>query len=526
MSDFITFLLSHKVEIWTQTRDHLYITLIAMSIGSAVGVATGILLTRRNKLASPILGVVGIIQTVPSLALLGFLLPIFGIGIVPAVIALFLYALLPIVRNTYTGINEIDPAIKEAAKGMGMTSFQLLRYVEIPIAFPVILAGIRTATVINVGIATLCALIAAGGLGEFIFRGVTLNNSNMILAGAIPASILAITLDTYLGLIVKNIRNKKWTYALLSIPVLLGMLSLLPSERTSQKSPIKAGFNSEFIYREDGYQGLNDTYNLPLEIKEMDLGLVYEALENKEVDIIEGFSTDGKILAYDFARIEDDKNYFPPYYAAPVVHNEILEKRPDIALALNQLEGKISEDLMAQINYEVDENQRSLKDAAALLLKRTLKIDVNPEAGLQPSGEIAIGSKNFTESYVLAHVFAQLIEYETGITTTLKLGFGGTKLLFDALRTNEVQVYPEYTGTGLLVILNPSKEEIERLIRDKDLLYQYVQKSFKENHNITWLKPLGFNNTYAMLMRKEHAARLDLKTLSDLARYVNESLER
>ena len=526
MKDFLTFLSSHSNEIWTQTTEHLYITLIAMGIGSAIGVLTGILLTRRERLASTILGLVGIIQTIPSLALLGFLLPIFGIGVVPAVIALFMYALLPIVRNTYTGIKEIDPAIKEAAKGMGMTNLQLLRYVEIPIAFPVILAGIRTATVINVGVATLCALIAAGGLGEFIFRGVTLNNSNMILAGAIPASALAITLDTYLGLVVKYARKKKLLYVLLAIPLIVLTISLLPSGQSSKALPIKAGFNSEFIYREDGYEGLKAAYNLPLEIKEMDLGLLYAALENKEVDIIEGFTTDGKMMAYDFVRIEDDKNYFPPYYAAPLVNNQILTEHPSISTALNKLDGVISDELMSEINFEVDENQKSLKEAAALLIERTLGIKTNPEAGLKVNGEIVIGSKAFTESYVLAHVFAQLIEYETGLTTTLKLGFGGTKLLFDALRTNEVQIYPEYTGTGLLVILDAPHSKVKEIIRDENAVYDYVNLQFKENYGISWLSPLGFNNTYAMLMRKEDAERLELQTLSDLAQYVNETLER
>ena len=170
----------------------------------------------------------GVIQTIPSLALLGFLLPLVGIGTTPAIIALFLYALLPIVRNTYTGIKEIDPAIKEATIGMGMTHFQMLRYVEFPLAFPVILAGIRTSTVINVGVATLCALIAAGGLGEFIFRGISLNNTQMILAGAIPASLLAIILDGTLGLIQKHYRNKKLWAALLlfvSATILINVFS-------------------------------------------------------------------------------------------------------------------------------------------------------------------------------------------------------------------------------------------------------------------------------------------------------------
>ena len=146
-------------------------------------------------------------QTIPSVALLGFLLPLLGIGVVPAIVALFLYALLPIVRNTSTGIEEVDEFVREAARGMGMSDIQILTKVELPLAVPVIFAGIRTATVINVGVATLCALIASGGLGEFIFRGIALNNVNMILAGAIPAAMLAMFFDFVLGILQKFIRQ-------------------------------------------------------------------------------------------------------------------------------------------------------------------------------------------------------------------------------------------------------------------------------------------------------------------------------
>jgi osmoprotectant transport system permease protein len=134
-----------------------------------------------------VLGVAGVLQTVPSIALLGFMIPLFGIGALPAVIALFLYALLPIIRNTATGIREVDPAVRESAWGMGLSGWQVLTQVELPLALPVLFAGIRTAAVINVGVATLAALIASGGLGESIFGGIALNNTAMILAGAIPA---------------------------------------------------------------------------------------------------------------------------------------------------------------------------------------------------------------------------------------------------------------------------------------------------------------------------------------------------
>jgi osmoprotectant transport system permease protein len=154
--------------------------------------------TPFGKLAGPIMYSVNVIQTLPSLALLGFMVPLFGIGIVPAVIALFLYALLPIVSNTYTGLKQVDPLLIEAAKGMGMKDYQILCKVEIPLALNVIMAGIRTSTVLNVGTATLAAFIGAGGLGAFILRGIAMSNNNLILAGAIPVSILAIIADRLL----------------------------------------------------------------------------------------------------------------------------------------------------------------------------------------------------------------------------------------------------------------------------------------------------------------------------------------
>src|SRR5215210_800432 len=175
-----------------QTLAHIGLTFISLFLSILIGIPAGIWITRKKQWSKPELGIAGILQTIPSIALLGFMIPLLGIGAKPAIIALMLYALLPIIRNTYTGINEVNASVTDAARGMGMSQSQILFKVELPLAMPVILAGIRTATVINVGVATLAAYIAAGGLGEFIFGGIALNNSNMILAGAIPAALLAI----------------------------------------------------------------------------------------------------------------------------------------------------------------------------------------------------------------------------------------------------------------------------------------------------------------------------------------------
>lgn len=181
--------------------EHLQITSLALALAVLVGIPLGIHIARERFLAGPVLAVVSAIQTVPSVALLGFLIPLFGIGIKPALVALFLYSLLPIVRNTFAGVSQVDPAAIEAAQGMGMSDRQILRHVTIPQSLPVLMAGIRTATVLSVGVATLAAYIGAGGLGAFIFRGITMVNSQMVLAGAIPAAALALVLDGLLALV-------------------------------------------------------------------------------------------------------------------------------------------------------------------------------------------------------------------------------------------------------------------------------------------------------------------------------------
>ncbi len=196
------FMIRNRAEVLQLTLEHLTLVAIAMALAVLVGVPLGVVLTRRRALQRWVLGAANVMQTVPSLALFGFLIPvpvIGGIGGRTAVVALTLYALLPIIRNTYVGISGVDPAVIEAARGMGMTSRQMLWQVEIPLSLGVILAGIRVATVISVGVATIAAAIGAGGLGTYIFRGVAMVNNQVILAGAIPAAVLAVLADVSLG---------------------------------------------------------------------------------------------------------------------------------------------------------------------------------------------------------------------------------------------------------------------------------------------------------------------------------------
>jgi len=193
--ELINAFIQRKDDIWVAFQEHVLLSGTAMLIAIIVAVPLGIFLTRYRRLAEPIIGIAAIIQTIPSLALLGFMLPIFGIGKVPAIIALTLYALLPILRNTYTGILGVDPALVDAGRGMGMTSRQILVMVELPLTLPIIMAGIRTATVLTIGVAALATFIGAGGLGDLIDRGLRVADKNLILTGAIPAAILAILFD-------------------------------------------------------------------------------------------------------------------------------------------------------------------------------------------------------------------------------------------------------------------------------------------------------------------------------------------
>jgi len=490
--DFLNFMWASRAEVLQLTLEHLVLVAISIAVAVAIGFPLGIVMTRRPRLSRPILGFANIMQTIPSLALFGFLIPIpliGGIGSRSAVVALILYSLLPIIRNTFTGISGVDPAIREAGKGMGMTDRQLLWKVEIPLAMGVIFAGIRVATVIGVGVATIAAAIGAGGLGGFIFRGVSMVDSRLILAGAIPAAVLALAADFGLGSIEKRftkilgllcilavlpscssgdrivIGSKNFTEqvilgeilaqqieattkltvdrrlnlggtlichealaagqldmyveytgtgltAILKEPPLNDSQQVLDKVRAAYQSRFNvvwteplgfnntfaiivrktdaerlgvktisdaaphtsgwtAGFGYEFIERQDGYPGLSKAYGLrfPAAPRVMDLGLTYRAVADRQVDFIAGNSTDGLIDALGLLVLEDDKHYFPPYDAVPLVRQATLEKHPEVRDALRALGGRISEDEMRKLNYAVDGNKRDVKEVVREFLR-------------------------------------------------------------------------------------------------------------------------------------------------------------
>lgn len=505
-----TFIQDNLDKLLELSLEHVGLTFISLTLAIMISLPAGIYITRKPRFSGPILIFTGILQTIPSIALLGFMLPLLGIGIKPAIVALLLYALLPILRNTYTGIQDVDASVKEAAKGMGMTNWQILTKVELPLAMPVIFAGIRTATVINVGVAALAAYIGAGGLGEFIFGGIALNNTNMILAGAIPAALLAIIFDQSLAFL-QHMRIKKLFKATRILMLIVPLLAAFYYVPNFFHQGIRAGFDPEFMGRADGYSNLVEEYGVDFNTVLLNASLMYYALDDEYLDIIGGYATDGRIKAFNLETLEDDKHAFPPYFCAPLIRGELFRDHPEVVDALNLLKGAINDSVMQDLNYQVDFNKRDPADVSREFLEtRGLWKPDSVVSG----NKLFIGSKIFTEQYILAEMFGQLIDGYTTFDVDLKLGLGGTKICFDALNQDEIDIYPEYTGTGLLVLLEPEQHELDTLGGDASKVYQYVYDEFREIHDLYWLKPIGFNNTYALMMRQEDVKKRHVHTIS------------
>jgi osmoprotectant transport system permease protein len=504
----LEFLSERLPELLLRTREHLMLTGVATGAAVVGGVPLGILITKRAWLRSFIFGLAGIVQTVPSLAMLAFLLALTGkIGVLPAIIALTLYAFLPIIQNTVTGLEGIPPDIIEAADGMGMTPGQKMRLVRLPLATPVMMAGIKTSAVISVGIATLSAFIGAGGLGEFINRGLSLADTRLILLGAIPSAMLALYVSFAIsslewglnerkrkgsavlrgrrGLVLSlvplaalfviggagavweaapsaertiTIGSKNFTEQLILAEMMAqrieastglkverrfnlggtmvchgalveGEIDMYPeytgtaltaildyknrpaspeevfrivsreymkrfelrwlkpfgfnntyafairredAERTGWKKisdlgpaapGLRAGFTSEFAERPDGYPGFRKAYGISFgDVRDLDPALMYDAIREGQVDVIVAFSTDSRIPGYNLTLLEDDRAFFPPYQAAPVVRLETLEEFPEVAEALAPLGGLIDDKTMQLLNYEADQKKRKVSE--------------------------------------------------------------------------------------------------------------------------------------------------------------------
>lgn len=359
MNELFTTLSDRKGELLRTIIEHIQISFIALFIAILIAVPLGIALTKTKRLSEIVMNIAAVLQTIPSLALLGLMIPIFGIGRVPAIIALVVYALLPILRNTYTGIQEVDPSLIEAAKGIGMKPMRRLTKVELPIAMPVIMAGIRTAMVLIIGTATLAALIGAGGLGDLILLGIDRNNTSLILIGAIPAALLAIIFDLVLRFM------EKLSYKKLLITIGIIVLIIL-------------------------------------------LAIVV------------------------------------PLFG---------KKGDNITLA-----GKL---------------------------------------GSEPS--------------IITNMYKILIEDETDDTVDVKDGMGKTSFLFNALKSDDIDGYLEFTGT---VLGELTKEDLKS--KKENAVYTQAKQSLEKKYDITMLKPMKYNNTYALAVKKDFAEKHNIKTIGDL----------
>ena len=362
------FMLRNWREVLGLTGEHLLLVAASTLVAVAAGIPTGLLLARRPRWKRPVLAAANVLQTVPSLALFGLLIPlpyVGGIGARSAVVALVLYALLPVIRNTVTGVEGVDRSVREAAVAMGMTPGQILRQVELPLAAPVILAGVRVATVISVGVATIAAAIGAGGLGTFIFRGLRQYDNNLILAGAVPAALLALAADAGIGLVESRVDVRR---------------------RVAQAAWL-----------------------------------------------------------------------------------------PRVALA---------------------------GLAAAALACGALAL-----WGRAGAADLTVGSKDFTESVILAEIFAQALEAR-GVRVERRYELGGN-LAHDSLVAGRIDAYPEYTGTSLMAILKHPPATDARAV------YERVKADYAARFDVEVGPPLGFEDTFAVLVRSEDARRLNLKTVSD-----------
>ncbi len=495
----------HRAELATLAGQHVLLVALSTAIAVAIGLPLGILAARRPRLGAPLIAFANIVQTIPSLAMFGFLIPIpliGGVGARAAVLALVLYGLLPVIRMTAAGLTGVDRAVVEAGVAMGMTPRQLFLLVELPLALPAIVSGIRVATIVGVGTATIAAAIGAGGLGEYIFRGLSMVDPTVILAGAIPAAALALAADGLLtwfersvsprhegrharraiiaavlvlaavlgtgaGLAARGrsgvvVGSKNFTEQLvlgelvaqtlegagLTVDRRLNLGGTAICDRAVRSGEIdvyveytgtaltaifhrpvahdrqqvtgevrgdyastgrtmlaplgfnntfaimvrgadarrlglqsigdlarvedrwQPGFGYEFLERPDGYRGLVAAYGLafPRSPRVMDLALMYRALADGQVDVIAGDATNGLIAALDLAVLRDDRHYFPPYDAVPVVNTRALLRQPVIGRALATLAGRVPDATMRQLNYEVDVRHHDVADVVRQFL--------------------------------------------------------------------------------------------------------------------------------------------------------------
>ncbi len=512
--NFLNYLIMNKEQVFTLLLEHINLTILSVTLAIIIGVPLGILISHFSKINKPVMILANVIQAVPSMALLGFLIPFLGIGIVPSVFMVVLYSLLPIIKNTFTSISGINPQVIEAAEGIGMTKFQILFKIQIPMALPVIMAGVRISAVTAVGLMTMAAFIGAGGLGYLVFSGIRTANNYQILAGAIPACLLALFIDFTASIIEKavvpqgiNLSNRTNKKGRLFQKIVMGaviicvfytffntgiqkfakpvkkivvaskdyteqeimgnILAELIEAKTDLKvekrlalggtqvafgalragevdiymeytgtlyadmlkhNPLEANVTSKDVYeiskkeikekydvvvgkeiafnntyrlavrkdtaekynlktisdlkkvssnmiisptlefanKHDGLSGLQEKYK-GLNFKEVisiDGAPRYQALSAGESDVIDAFSTDGLIKTYNLVILEDNKEFFLPYHAVPVMTEKTLKKYPELAGITDSLTELLTDDVMRNLNYQVDVLKKTPEETA------------------------------------------------------------------------------------------------------------------------------------------------------------------
>ena len=469
--ELIDYFIDNKSQIISLCIEHIKLTSLALVIAIIIGVPIGILINYKQKLNKPVLGITSVTQAIPSMALLGFMIPFLGIGTAPAIVVVVLYSLLPIIKNTYTGLTNISPATIEAAKGIGLTKAQILTKIQIPQALPIIMAGVRISSVSAVGLMTMAAFIGGGGLGYLIFSGIRTVNNYQILAGAIPACILALlflheidfskktenvvrvgskdfteqeilcymtahaiesntnievvnecnlggaqvvfsaltndNIDLYIDYAgtdytdilkhqpisdtekvyqtIKKEMKEKYNVEVLDQMAFNNTYALAVTKETAKKYNLKTisdlknvsrnltiAPTLEFINREDGLPGLEKEYGLVFkDTIGIDGSPRYTALINGDAQVIDAFTTDGLLKKFDLVVLEDDKNFFPPYNAIPLIREETLEKYPEIKEVLNNLGTYLTDEVMQNLNYQVDELGKSPEKVATDFLSVT-----------------------------------------------------------------------------------------------------------------------------------------------------------
>lgn len=485
--------------------EHLEISLVSILIAILFGGLVGILISEFRKTAKTTLGIINFLYTIPSISMLGFLIPFSGVGNATAVIALTIYALLPMVRNTHTGITNVETSVLEAAKGMGSTKAQILFQIKLPLAMPVILSGIRNMVTMTIALAGIASFIGAGGLGVAIYRGITTNNAAMTMVGSLLIALLALIMDFVIGFIEKRMKKRsvkqKKTNKIMAVTAAVLCLCIAGSvfQNTRQKDTIQIatkpmteqyilgemldilieqdtdlnveltqgvgggtsniqpamesgefdlypeytgtgwnmvlghdglytedlfheleneyneqfhmnwvgmyGFNNtyglavrreiaekyslktysdlksvsdsltfgaeyDFFEREDGYDALCKTYGLHFgKTMDLDIGLKYQAINQKKIDVMVIFTTDGQLSASDVVVLEDDRHFYPSYICGNVIRAEVLEKYPELFAVFEKLNGLITDSDMAEMNYSVETENKEPRDAAEDFLR-------------------------------------------------------------------------------------------------------------------------------------------------------------